>query len=107
MNNQSLGLGVKLPDIEIKSAKGTRIDETDFKTAIDECIKAVPSGEKEKLPKVLLTKHNFFFIGNSNFFFINFIDKDELQRILSLKDKNFFPFPGLIKPDNIEMSAAL
>lgn len=84
------------------------IDTNRLKTTIDNCLRAVPQTQYEHLPKILLEKGRtrFFFLGNDQFLIIDFLDDEEAKRISNLQEKGLFPFPGLIKPDQVEMSAA-
>jgi hypothetical protein len=88
------------------SIKG--IDADKLKSTIDSCLRAVPKTEYEHLPNVLLEKGHtrFFFLGNDKFLVIDFLDDEEAERIQKLSEKGLFPFPGLIKPEQLKMSAA-
>jgi hypothetical protein len=84
------------------------IDSAKLKTVIENCLKEVPETEWKRLPEVLLEKGRtrFFVLATEEFFIIDFLDDEEAKRISDLQEKGYFPFPGLIKPDQLRMSAA-
>lgn len=77
-------------------------------STIEKCLRQIPPAEYMNLPKVLLEKGQtrFFLLLTDEFLIIDFLDDAEAKRISDLKAKNFFPFPGLIKPNDVKMSAA-
>lgn len=89
------------------SRKDIKIDE--LRSVVEECLRLVPKTEYERLPDVLLEKGQtrFFILINDKFIIIDFLDDEEAKRISTLNEKGYFPFPGLIKPDQLEMSAAI
>jgi hypothetical protein len=86
----------------------TRIDYVRLRTVIEDCLKQIPKTEYVHLPEVLLEKGQtrFFILSTDEFIIIDFLDDEEAKRISDLKEKNYFPFPGLIKPKQLKMSAA-
>lgn len=87
---------------------GSGIDVPKLRIAIDECLRRVPPTQYEHLPEVLLEKGQtrFLILSTDKFIIIDFLDDEEAKRISDLKKKGHFPFPGLIKPDQLKMSAA-
>lgn len=86
----------------------TAIDYVRLRTVIEECLKQIPKTGYVHLPEVLLEKGQtrFFILSTDEFIIIDFVDDEEAKRISDLKEKNYFPFPGLIKPKQLKMSAA-
>jgi hypothetical protein len=84
------------------------IDSARLTTIIENCLRKIPQTESKRLPKVLLEigRTRFFVLATEEFIIIDFLDDEEAKRISDLKERNYFPFPGLIKPDQLEMSAA-
>jgi hypothetical protein len=84
------------------------IDNSKLRTVIEECLRQIPKTEYEHVPDVLQEKGRtrFFVLTTDKFIIIDFLDDEEAKRISYLKEKNYFPFPGLIKPDPLKMSAA-
>jgi len=89
------------------SRKDIKIDE--LRSVVEECLRLIPKTEYERLPDVLLEKGQtrFFILINDKFIIIDFLDDEEAKRISTLNEKGYFPFPGLIKPDQLKMSAAI
>ena len=84
------------------------IDLAKFGSVIEETLKKVPHEQYGRLPEVLLEKGQtrYFVLCTEDYVIIDFLDDTEAQRISALQTKGYFPFPGLIKPKPLEMSAA-
>lgn len=84
------------------------IDYARLRAVIEKCLRQIPKTEYRHLPEVLLEKGQtrFFILSTGEFIIIDFLDNEEAKRLSDLKEKNYFPFPGLIKPEQLVMSAA-
>ena len=95
--------------IEVKPEMASpEIDRAKLTTVVEDCLRKIPKSETDHLPKILLEKGQtrFFVLTTKEFLLISFLDDEEAKRISDLKEKGYFPFPGLIKPDQVQMSAA-
>ena len=84
------------------------IDQVKIRNIIEECLGQIPKTQYVHLPKILLEKGQtrFLILITDDFVIIDFLDDEEAKRISELKEKNYFPFPGFIKPKQMKMSAA-
>ncbi len=79
-----------------------------IRDVVETCLRKVQKQDWTHLPQVLLEKGQtrFFILTTNSFLIIDFLDGEEAKRVSELTKKGYFPFPGLIKPATLKMSAA-
>jgi hypothetical protein len=85
----------------------TSYSDKKVKEIIEKYLFQVPPETRKTFPAILLEANvKSFSLWSDSFFILDFIDNEEKGRINDLKEKGIFPFPGLIKPENIVGSTA-
>lgn len=85
-----------------------KFDQNRLREIIKVRLLEVPEEIRKFLPPVLLSPWvTFFTYSTDTYIMLAFTDATERKRIDELKKKDYHPFPGLVKPDNISSPVAM